>query len=209
VQRFYLELSGAGNTDVLHYLRSYRQSILGHVPEFRSFIAGGFSHTILLKERFYYYHSDGNRLRDWVAAIVAGEPVASIDCDDDCNIHGLMYSERDLRIIGNTIELLSMPGAWNPKDAPGRCPAQADQYSLRCAMVQVEQQLTGQTYEGTHNLPPAFWDVIYTVMERIGERRIRNPLGVYNNHPDTTAEDMIVVLEEVRGRISKSLDANR
>ncbi len=209
IQRFYLELTGAGDTDVLRNLRANRQIIRKQVPDFRSFMAGGFSHTILRDELFYYYQTDGNRLRDWVAAVVAGEPVASIDCSDDCNRPGLIYTEQDLRIIGNTIGLLSIPGAWNPQDAPGRCPAQANQYSLRCALGQVAMQVTGQAPVGIRNVPPALWDVIYTVMERIGERRVQNPLGVYNNHPDTTAEDMIAVLEDVRDRIETSLDANR
>lgn len=205
-QRFYMELTGTEDPDVLGHLRANRQTILEHVPEFRSYITGGFSHIILREEIFYHYQTNGQRLRDWVAAIVAGESVTSVDCADDCLRPGLSYDEDDLRIIERAIELLSAPDAWNPQDAPGACPTQADRYSLRCATLQAVRDVSGQTPGGT---PPAIWDVIYTLRDRLDHRGPGDVGRWYNNHPDTTAEDMVTVLEEVRGRIRTSLEVNR
>ncbi|MGF1585605.1 MAG: pectin acetylesterase-family hydrolase [Bacteroidales bacterium] len=208
-QRFYLELANAELTDVSHHLRANRQSILEQVPEFRSFTAGGYQHTVLTRETFYHYHTNGHPLRDWVAAVVAGESVASVDCGDDCGQPGLIYSEQDLRIINNTIELLSKPGTWNPTDVPGPCPTGADQYSLRCAAAEIAQQVTGHRPSGYNNVPPALLDLIFTITDRLPDRQQGNPLGVYNNQPDTTVADMIALLEEVRERIRTNLSDNR
>jgi hypothetical protein len=203
-QRFYLELSDAEDLDVLRHLRANRQIIREQVPEFRSFTVGGFLHMVLPGDRFYHYQSNGHRLRDWVAAIVAGEPVASVDCTGDCLQPDLIYGAQDLRTVDRAIELLSAPGAWNPQDAPGPCAPQADRYTLRCAAVQAEQEVTGQTPAGLQNVPPALWDVIFTAARRLGDRGVNDPLRRYNDHPETTAVDMISLLEEVRDRIRES-----
>lgn len=201
-QRFYLELANAEDLDVLRHLRTNRQIIREQVPEFRSFTMGGFQHTVLTRDLFYHYQSNGHRLRDWVAAIVAGEPVASVDCTNDCLQLGLIYGDQDLRMVDRAIELLSAPGAWNPRDdAPGPCPRQADRYSLRCAVVQAEREETGRSPVGLQDVPPALWDVIFSAARRLGDRGMNDPLRRYNNHPETTAADMIAMLEEVRERI--------
>ncbi|NEZ03109.1 hypothetical protein G4Y73_02965 [Wenzhouxiangella sp. XN201] len=210
-QRFYLELADAEDLDVLRRLRANRRIIREHVPEFRSFTVGGFRHTVLNQDLFYHYRSNGHRLRDWVAAIVAGESVASVDCGDDCLRPGLVYNEDDLRIVERTIEILSAPDAWNPRDVPGACPTQADRYSLRCAGAQAAKEVTGRTPMGSRNVPPAILDVVFTITERLParNRRASNPFALFNNHPGTTAADMLAVLEEVRERIRTSLAANR
>jgi hypothetical protein len=204
-QRYYLELAGAEDLDVLRHIRANRRTIHEQVPEFRSFTVGGFRHTVLDHDLFYHYQSNGRRLRDWVAAIASGGPVASVDCTGDCLQPGLVYGDQDLRIVDRTIELLSAPDAWNPREAPGRCPAQAETYSLRCAAVQATSEVTGRTPVGLQDLPPALWDVIFTTIGRLGDRGMNNPLHRYNNHPQTTAADMISVLEEVQERIRARL----
>lgn len=204
-QRFYLELAGAEDPDVLRYLRANRRTIREQVPEFQSFLAGGFAHTILLSDDFYNYETDGERLRDWVAAILAGETVATVDCGDDCFRPGLVYGEEDLRLVERAMELLSAPDAWKPRDAPGPCPAQPERYTLRCAVVQAAREVTGRTPSGTRSLPPAARDVIYTVTERLGHRGPGDVIRWYNDHPDTTVADMIAVLEEVRERVRADL----
>jgi hypothetical protein len=204
-QRYYLELAGAEDLDVHGHLRANWRTIRQQVPDFWTFTAGGFAHTVLDEDLFYHYQSNGHRLRDWVAAIAAGEPVPSVDCPGNCLRPGLTYDEQDLRIIERAMELLSAPGAWNPREAPGRCPAQADSYSLRCAAVQATAEVTGRTPVGLQNLPPALWDVIYTVVERLGDRGWNDPLHRYNNDPETAAADMISLLEEVRERIEQEL----
>ncbi|MEX2349247.1 MAG: pectin acetylesterase-family hydrolase, partial [Flavobacteriaceae bacterium] len=204
-QGFYLKLTGAEDTDVLRYLRANRQSIREQVPEFRSFIVGGFAHTVLLDKRFYNYQTDGHRLSDWVAAIVAGEPVTSVDCGDDCLRPGLVYNEEDLQIVERVIELLSAPDVWNQEDKGGNCPKKAKRYSLRCATVQAVRDVTGQTPGGLRNLPSAAWDVIYTATDRLEHRGRGDVVRWFNNHEDTKVEDVIALLEEVRDRIRKNL----
>jgi hypothetical protein len=208
-QRFYLELADAEDPDVLRHIRANRRTIRDKVPEFRSFIVGGFLHTVLNGDRFYHYQSSGYCLRDWVAAIVAGESVASVDCLDDCMRPGLDYDVQDLQIVERAIALLSVPGAWNPREAPGPCPSEADRYSLRCALVQATREVTGRVPVGLQGLPPALWDVIYTAIDRLGDRDMNNSLHRYNDHPETTAADMISLLKKVRERIRKNLDAKR
>jgi hypothetical protein len=208
-QRFYMALTGVKDPDVLRHLRANRRIIHEQVPEYRSFITGGFAHIILHENLFYHYQTDGHRLSDWVASIAAGEQVASVDCGDDCLRPGLAYGEEDLRIVERALELLSAPNAWNPQDAQGACPDEADRYSLRCAAAQAVRDVVGQTPSGLSNLPPALWDMVYTITDRLGHRGLGDVLRGYNNHPDTTAADMIAVLEEVRDRIRTSLAANR
>jgi len=208
VQRRYLELARAEAPDVLRHLRANRRTIHDQVPEFQSFTAGGYVHTVLPGEHFYFYRTDGHRLRDWVAAIVAGETVASIDCTD-CLRSGFVYDAHDLRIAERALEMLSPPGAWSPQDAPGACPAQSESFSIRCAVGQAAREVTGQTPAGGRNVPPALWDVLYTASERLGERSLAGVLQGYNNHPDTTAADVIAMIEEVRDRIRTDLAANR
>jgi hypothetical protein len=208
-QRFYTELTGAEDADVLGNLRANRQTIGEQVPAFRSFTAGGFEHIILREDQFYHYQTGGQRLRDWVAAIAAGEEVASVDCGEHCLRPGLVYSQQDLLIVERAIELLTAPDAWNPQDEPGACPARANRYSLRCATVAAVRDVTGQALQGTGTFPAAAWDVVYTVRDRLEHRGPGDVALWYNNHPGTTAADMIAVLEEVRERIRASLTANR
>jgi hypothetical protein len=186
-QRFYMEQTGTDDPDVLRHLRANQQTIREQVPEFRSFITGGFAHVILREGLFYQYQTDGNLLRDWVAAIVAGDQVASVDCGDDCLRPGLVYVEEDLQIVERALGLLSAPNAWNPQDTPGGCPPETDRYSLRCATAQAIKDVTGQTPSELRNLPSAVWDMIYTVTDRLEHRGLGDVLRWYNNHPDTTA----------------------
>ena len=44
--------------------------------------AGGELHTILTRPEFYTYAAGGHRLRDWVAALAAGEAVPDVACTD-------------------------------------------------------------------------------------------------------------------------------
>ena len=47
-----------------------------------SYISPGDSHTVLGKPEFYTETLDGVSLRDWVAALVAGELVEDVHCTD-------------------------------------------------------------------------------------------------------------------------------
>jgi hypothetical protein len=204
-QRFYHELARTTDADVLRHLRTNRAAIRDRVPGFHGFTSGGYLHTVLPRENFYQYRTGGQRLRDWVAAIVAGEAVVSVDCADDCERPGFAYTEQDLRIVERALELISRPGGWNPHDAPGPCRDDADRHTLRCATGQAAREVTGLSPAGTRNIPPPLWDVIYAAAGRQGERRVDGALQRFNNQPDRTAGEVIALLEEVRDRIRTSL----
>jgi hypothetical protein len=56
------------------------ESLNGAHANFRSMIVGGTSHTILALPEFYNFSVDGVRVRDWFAALAAGEPLDSLAC---------------------------------------------------------------------------------------------------------------------------------
>jgi len=50
------------------------------IPNFRSFTGWGNTSCILFRPDFYTHQVDGVRLRDWVAALAAGEDVEDVQC---------------------------------------------------------------------------------------------------------------------------------
>lgn len=218
VQELYLALMAAEDRDVLNQIRATRKRIAAAVPHVRYFTIGGFTSGVLNYDFLYDYHTDGHRLRDWLAAIAGGEEVVSVDCTE-CLRPGLRYAESDLRLVERAIELLSAPGAWNPVDA-GACAQDAERFSLRCATFQATQEVTGRRPMGFRHVPPAMWDILYSAEERTGPHpdmvRVRREkyrefhpgIRAFNNDPGTTAADVIGMLEEVRGRILVELAAN-
>lgn len=204
-QRFYIGLANVEDQDVSAHLRTNRKIIREQVPEFRSFTTGGYEHTVLTRETFYYYQTNGQRLSDWVTAIVKGEPVSSVDCLDNCEQPGLIYTAEDLRIIDRAKELLSVPGAWNPEDVRGACDPEADNYSIRCAVVKATEEITGLTPRGRQDLPPGLLDLIFTITAQAEDKN--GPVLIdYNNDPENSVEDMISILEVVKKRIQNNLD---
>ena len=71
--------AGVQGTELVGLLRSNREEIGAQVDTFRSFTVGGRVHGVVQNDRFYAYETYGVRARDWVASIVAGQPVASVD----------------------------------------------------------------------------------------------------------------------------------
>jgi hypothetical protein len=82
VQLRFLELGGNDAKLLQPLLEANQADIRAAAPNFRSYIAGGDVHTILARPEFYTYHVGGKRVRDWVAALAAGEPVDDIKCAD-------------------------------------------------------------------------------------------------------------------------------
>lgn len=209
-QRRYHELAGTANPDMLALLRETRSAISGQVPEFRAYTAGGTRHRILDSRTFYGYATNGHRLTEWVAALVNGDTVPTVDCTE-CIRPEFVYRAEDLAIIDHAIELLSTPGAWLPQDATS-CPQMpVGRYTLRCALREAFIQVVGVT-PATAALwvpwvPPVMHDVGYTTAERVGDvfRRGGDPNVIYNNRPGATLEEMITVLETVRGRVRAGL----
>lgn len=204
-QRFYLQLANLKDLNVAQHIQNNRKLILERVPQFRSFTMGGYEHTVLARETFYHYQANGQGLKDWVAAIVSGEPVSSVNCTN-CEQPELNYTAEDLRIIDRAIELLSAPNAWNPQDESGACDPEATALSIRCALVQASKEVTGRTPQGRRNVPPALLDLVFTLIAQSQGQVQGNTMVAFNNDPQTSAEDMIEILQKVRERIYGNLN---
>ena len=86
VQIQFLQIGGVSTEGGLQPLLDANEADIDAALEgqdnYRSFIAAGELHTIMLRPEFYTYESDGVRVRDWVAALAAGEPVDDVHCGD-------------------------------------------------------------------------------------------------------------------------------
>lgn len=197
--------------DMLAMLRANQRDISREVPTFRYFTVGGRAHGALVNDLFYAHATNGRRFRDWVAAIAAGDPVASVDCID-CTRSEFRFSEQDLRIVERSLELASRPGVWIPDDRSQPC-RNLERFPLRCALLIAINEVTSRPPTLDH---PGAWEVIYTAIARMGAEFERldepergsesaSPLRLYNNRPGTTAADVISLLQEVRDRIRAQL----
>jgi hypothetical protein len=77
-----LKLGGNDAALLQPLLEANQADIRAAAPNFRTYIAGGDVHTILARPEFYTYHVGGRRVRDWVAALAAGEAVEDVRCAD-------------------------------------------------------------------------------------------------------------------------------
>jgi hypothetical protein len=80
VQKRFLAMGGSNADTLLDLLRANHADIRAEVDNFRVYIAGGDSHTILARPEFYSFHVGGVRIRDWVAALARFEPVDDVTC---------------------------------------------------------------------------------------------------------------------------------
>lgn len=80
VQVSFLQLAGAGEVQLSELLDANHADVEAAVDNFRYYVAGGTLHTILQRPEFYTYQVDGVLVRDWVAALAAGEPVENVRC---------------------------------------------------------------------------------------------------------------------------------
>lgn len=82
VQKRFLALGGSETTELIHSLQANHADIRAAVPNFRAFIGGGDSHTILRRPEFYAYASNGVAIRDWVAALAEFEDPGDVTCQN-------------------------------------------------------------------------------------------------------------------------------
>jgi hypothetical protein len=80
VQKRFLAMGGGATTSLQELLAANHADVRDAVENFRVFVAGGDSHTILARPEFYTYHVDGIRVRDWVAALARFEAVDDVIC---------------------------------------------------------------------------------------------------------------------------------
>ncbi len=82
VQKRFLNYSGISEGSLLPSLEANHDDIRAEVSNFRTYIAGGPSHTVLLRPQFYTFAANGVAIRDWVADLVARKPVEDVKCRD-------------------------------------------------------------------------------------------------------------------------------
>ncbi|MFK7914683.1 MAG: pectin acetylesterase-family hydrolase [Pseudomonadales bacterium] len=82
VQKRFLQLGGVQATSLQKAITANQNDIRETVPGFRSYIAGGDSHTILRRPEFYTYRVGSTTIRDWVAALANGAAVDNVACND-------------------------------------------------------------------------------------------------------------------------------
>jgi len=82
VQKQFLALSGIKGVSLLEMISANQNDIRAVDPEFRSFIAGGDSHTVLMDPEFYTYKVGNTSIRDWVADLAAGKAVENTHCSE-------------------------------------------------------------------------------------------------------------------------------
>ncbi len=81
VQKRFLTLGKINTPSLLEATSHNQQSIRNAVPEFRSYIAGGDSHTILARPEFYRFTVGERSVQDWVSQLAAGQVVDDVRCD--------------------------------------------------------------------------------------------------------------------------------
>ena len=103
--------------------------------------------------------------------------------------------EADLRIIDRALEILAAPALWDRAD-DRVCDETDRTWSLYCVMVAATIDITG---EAQHRQPAL--QVVRRVVGEVGsERVVDHRLMDYNNHPDTTFEQIREVLRLARER---------
>jgi hypothetical protein len=76
----FFSLSG-GSPSSWSVLRDALIERLMSLPNLRTFVSGGFTHVALLNERVYTVSAGGISLRDWIAALLAGDSIDSVFCE--------------------------------------------------------------------------------------------------------------------------------
>jgi hypothetical protein len=107
-------------------------------------------------------------------------------------------TEDDVRIIRRAIALIPSQEAWSKEDNR-QCPLGQAKLSLFCAMMQATTEISG----GVHYRQPAM-QAVREVLNEVGVRRFKlHRLMDWNNHPDTTLEEVHALLKTAQGRLEK------
>jgi hypothetical protein len=72
----------AAQADFLSNLTPSLEELRGAISSFHSYTGWGDADCLLVKPEFYTHQTNGVRLRDWVAALAAGEDVEDVQCTD-------------------------------------------------------------------------------------------------------------------------------
>jgi hypothetical protein len=89
VQKRFLAMGGNDTDTLRDLLLANHADVRAEVDNFRTYIAGGDSHTILARPEFYTFHVNGRRVRDWVADLAAYRDVENVACEP-CDVAELL-----------------------------------------------------------------------------------------------------------------------
>ncbi len=111
-------------------------------------------------------------------------------------------TQQDTAIISRAIALLPDAARWNKNDNR-ECPTAQPKLSLFCALMQATGELSG----GVHYRQPAL-QAVREVLNTVDASRIKtHRIMDYNNHPDTTLEDIHTLLHAASAKLQKDIRA--
>ena len=110
----------------------------------------------------------------------------------------LRPTKNDAQIISRAITLLPDVARWNKNDNR-ECPPNQPKLSMFCALMQATTEISG----GIHYRQPALQSV-REVLNTVDAKRIKtHRIMDYNNHPDTTLEEIHSLLRQAQARVEK------
>jgi hypothetical protein len=102
----------------------------------------------------------------------------------------------DIRIVERAIALIPSREVWNKEDTR-QCPPGQTKISLFCAMMQATTEVSG----GVHYRQPAM-QAVREVLNEVGGDRVKlHRIMDYNNHPDTTLEEIHALLRRAETKL--------
>jgi hypothetical protein len=102
----------------------------------------------------------------------------------------------DIRIIERAISLIPNREVWNKEDTR-QCPPGQTKISLFCAMMQATTEVSG----GVHYRQPAM-QAVREVLNEVGGDRVKlHRIMDYNNHPDTTLDEIHALLRRAEAKL--------
>jgi hypothetical protein len=85
IQQFFFLQMGGNPREWRTSMRNSLSMITSEIENFNYFIAPNDSHCSITESYFYDISSQGIMLKDWLKAIMQGDPVSNVDCGTDCN----------------------------------------------------------------------------------------------------------------------------
>jgi len=118
--------------------------------------------------------------------------------------HYLVFEEVDLEILLRADAMLSDPSNWS-KNTGQSCDDQisSQKYTLLCALRTASEEVV-VTWDTDH-LRPAIRVVLFTLKKYENRRVVGGLVREWNDHPDTTFEELKIVLKESIDEIKKQL----
>lgn len=105
-------------------------------------------------------------------------------------------TQDDVKIIQRALALIPNPEAWNKQDNR-QCPQGQTKVSLFCALQIATTEISG----GVHYRQPAL-QAVREMLNEVGADRVKlHRIMDYNNHPDTTLQEIHTLLKRSQGWI--------